>query len=167
MTLAIGLFVIAALLIAALGGYALYLWRRVWRNERLQAEARTQQQTALAEDLRILASCLLEEQVPLIEGAIRIKVLLDNYDVALGQHPRCQVFQQLFEATEQVPTHAAWKALDKPSSCSTRPRLDVRPVGCSTKLCQNPATRPDRPIFFAARPLICQYHPLPSSLRSL
>lgn len=113
MTLAIGLFVIAALLIAALGGYALYLWRRVWRNERLQAEARTQQQTALAEDLRILASCLLEEQVPLIEGAIRIKVLLDNYDVALGQHPRCQVFQQLFEATEQVPTHAAWKALDK------------------------------------------------------
>ena len=113
MTLAIGLFVIATLLIAALGGYALYLWRRVWRNERLQAEARTQQQTALAEDLRILASCLLEEQVPLIEGAIRIKVLLDNYDVALGQHPRCQVFQQLFEATEQVPTHAAWKALDK------------------------------------------------------
>src|SRR3546814_19531684 len=80
MTLAIGLFVIAALLIAALGGYALYLWRRVWRNERLQAEARTQQQTALAEDLRILASCLLEEHFPLIEGAIRIKVLIDNYD---------------------------------------------------------------------------------------
>ena len=51
MTLAIGLFVIATLLIAALGGYALYLWRRVWRNERLQAEARTQQQTAQAEDL--------------------------------------------------------------------------------------------------------------------
>ena len=40
-------------------------------------------------------------------------MLLDNYDVTLGQHPRCQVFQQLFDATEQVPTHAAWKALDK------------------------------------------------------
>ncbi|HAW62286.1 MAG TPA: DUF2489 domain-containing protein, partial [Pseudomonas sp.] len=113
MSLFLGLLVIAVLLVAALAGYALYLWRRVWRNERLQAEARAQQQTALAEDLRILASCLLDEQLPLIEGAIRIKVLLDNYDVTLGQHPRCQVFQQLFDATEQVPTHAAWKALDK------------------------------------------------------
>lgn len=113
MSLFLGLLVIAVLLVVALAGYALYLWRRVWRNERLQAEARAQQQTALAEDLRILASCLLDEQLPLIEGAIRIKVLLDNYDVTLGQHPRCQVFQQLFDATEQVPTHAAWKALDK------------------------------------------------------
>lgn len=78
MTLALGLFVVAALLIVALGGYALYLWRRVWRNERLQVEARAKQQTALAEDLRILASCLLDGQLPLIEGAIRIKVLLDN-----------------------------------------------------------------------------------------
>ena len=113
MTLSVSLFAAATLLIAALAGYALYLWRRVWRNERQQAELKEKQQTALAEDLRILASCLLDEQLPLIEGAIRIKVLLDNYDAELGQHPRCQVFQQLFEATEQVPTHAAWKALDK------------------------------------------------------
>lgn len=113
MTLSMSLFAAATLLIAALAGYALYLWRRVWRNERQQAELKEKQQTALAEDLRILASCLLDEQLPLIEGAIRIKVLLDNYDAELGQHPRCQVFQQLFDATEQVPTHAAWKALDK------------------------------------------------------
>jgi len=122
MTLSSSLFVIAALLIAALAGYALYLWRRVWRNERQQAEAREKQQTALAEDLRILASCLLDEQLPLIEGAIRIKVLLDNYDIALAQDVRCQVFQQLFEATEQVPTHAAWKALEK----SERRRHEAR-----------------------------------------
>lgn len=104
---------IAALLIIALAGYALHLWRRVWRNERLLKEAQSQRHAALAEDLRILASSLLDEQLPLIEGAIRIKVLLDNYDFALGQDPRCQVFQQLFDATSQVPTHAAWTALDK------------------------------------------------------
>ncbi|MCW3148926.1 DUF2489 domain-containing protein [Stutzerimonas stutzeri] len=111
--LALVLLIGALLLILALGGYALYLWRRVWRNERAVAEAQAQRHAALAADLRVLASSLLDEQLPLIEGAIRIKVLLDNYDSALGQDPRCQVFQLLFEATEQVPTHAAWKALDK------------------------------------------------------
>ena len=156
MTLSVSLFAAATLLIAALAGYALYLWRRVWRNERQQAELKEKQQTALAEDLRILASCLLDEQLPLIEGAIRIKVLLDNYDAELGQHPRCQVFQQLFEATEQVPTHAARKARTRASAvatkrssarwnCGTRQRRAARPVGCSTRLCQNRATRPDRP----------------------
>ncbi|TLX55177.1 DUF2489 domain-containing protein [Stutzerimonas nosocomialis] len=111
--LAIALSIVAVLLIAALAGYALHLWRRVWHGEQQRADAQAQRQIALAEDLRILASSLLDEQVPLIEGAIRIKVLLDNYDANLGQDPRCQVFQQLYDATEHVPTHAAWKALDK------------------------------------------------------
>ncbi|TLX60025.1 DUF2489 domain-containing protein [Stutzerimonas nosocomialis] len=111
--LAIALSIIAVLLIAALAGYALHLWRRVWHGEQQRADAQAQRQIALAEDLRILASSLLDEQVPLIEGAIRIKVLLDNYDANLGQDPRCQVFQQLYDATEHVPTHAAWRALDK------------------------------------------------------
>lgn len=111
--IAIALLVAGLLLIAALAGYALHLWRKVWRREQQLAAMQAQQHAALAADLRVLAGCLLEEQVPLIEGAIRIKVLLDNYDSSLGQDPRCQVFQILFEATEQVPTHAAWKALGK------------------------------------------------------
>lgn len=110
---AAGLLLVGALLIAALAGYALFLWRRVWRNEREHAEAQARQHAELGADLRILASSLLDEQLPLIEGAIRIKVLLDNYDISLSQDPRCAVFQTLYEATAQIPTHAAWKALDK------------------------------------------------------
>lgn len=101
------------LLIAALSVYAVHLWRRVWSREQQLADQQAQQHAALAADLRVLAGSLLAEQVPLIEGAIRIKVLLDNYDANLGQDPRCQVFQRIFDATEQVPTHSAWKALDK------------------------------------------------------
>ncbi len=114
---ATGLLLVGALLVAVLAGYALYLWRRVWRNERQQAvqqaEAQARQHADLAADLRILASSLLDEQLPLIEGAIRIKVLLDNYDTNLSQDPRCEVFQTLYDATAQIPTHAAWKALEK------------------------------------------------------
>ncbi len=100
-------------LIGGLGGYALYLWRRVWAQQRRQALAERERHERLGGDLQILASSLLDEQLPLIEGAIRIKVLLDNYDSALSQDARCQVFHLLFEATAQVPTHADWKALDK------------------------------------------------------
>ncbi|WP_417701495.1 DUF2489 domain-containing protein [Pseudomonas sp.] len=101
------------LLIAALAAYAWHLWRRVWANQRVHEQAQQERQQRIGGDLHILASSLLDEQLPLIEGAIRIKVLLDNYDSALSNDNRCQVFHLLFEATAEVPTHAAWKALDK------------------------------------------------------
>ncbi len=105
--------IVSALLITALVLYALHLWRRVWAKEKVQAEAHSIQRERLADDLRILTSSLLDGQLPLIEGAIRIKVLLDNYDNSLSQHQRCEVFHLLFAATAQVPTHVEWKALEK------------------------------------------------------
>lgn len=112
-TLTLSLLLAGLLLIAALAVYAWHLWRRVWAQQRAQDEAREERQDRLGGDLNILASSLLYEQLPLIEGAIRIKVLLDNYDSALSNDSRCQVFHLIFDATADVPTHAAWKALDK------------------------------------------------------
>ena len=103
----------SAVLIAALALYALKLWRRVWSQEKAQAAALDKQRERIGGDLHILASSLLEGQLPLIEGAIRIKVLLDNYDSSLSQDQRCEVFHLLFAATAQVPTHSEWKALEK------------------------------------------------------
>ncbi len=111
--LAISLLLLALALIAGLALYAWVLWRKVWRNQRARDAAEASRHQALADDLRVLASCLLDEQVPLIEGAIRIKVLVDNFDPQLTQDPHLQVFHQLYEATRHVPTHEAWKALDK------------------------------------------------------
>lgn len=112
-TLTLSLLLAGLLLIAALAVYAWHLWRRVWAQQRAQNEAHEERQDRLGGDLNILASSLLDEQLPLIEGAIRIKVLLDNYDSALSNDSRCQVFHLIFDATADVPTHAAWKALDK------------------------------------------------------
>ncbi|KFX68707.1 hypothetical protein TMS3_0114515 [Pseudomonas taeanensis MS-3] len=112
-TLSLVLLVTGVALLTALALYALYLWRRVWAQQRNQELATNERRERLAGDLQILAGSLLDGQLPLIEGAIRIKVLLDNYDSALSQDTRCQVFHQLFEATAQVPTHGDWKALDK------------------------------------------------------
>ena len=112
-TLTLTLLLAGLLLIAALAAYAWHLWHRVWAQQRARDEAQEERQERLGGDLNILASSLLDEQLPLIEGAIRIKVLLDNYDSALSNDSRCQVFHLIFDATADVPTHAAWKALDK------------------------------------------------------
>ncbi len=107
------LLALALLIIAGLAAYALWLWRRVWRRQRQQADAEQHHHEQLAGDLRILAGSLLDEQLPLIEGAIRIKVLMDNYDPQLSQDPRCAVFHDLYAATAHVPTHGDWMALDR------------------------------------------------------
>lgn len=100
-------------LILGLAIYALSLWRRVWARQRAEKAAAEVRRQQLGEDIGLLASSLLDEQVPLIEGAIRIKVLLDHYDSRLNGDARCLVFHRLFEATADVPTHAAWKALPR------------------------------------------------------
>ncbi|WXL24162.1 DUF2489 domain-containing protein [Ectopseudomonas mendocina] len=97
----------------ALAVYALHLWRKVWRQQQAHREKRLAQHERLAGDLRILANSLLDGQLPLIEGAIRIKVLLDNYDYQLNQNQPCDVFKRIYAATAHIPTHQGWKALSK------------------------------------------------------
>lgn len=109
--LSIGLLLAGVVVVLVLGGYALHLWRRVWAQQKAYTAAESERQQRLHDDLRILAGSLLDEQMPLIEGAIRIKVLLDNYDIALSSDEHCRVFHALFDATSGIPTHAAWKQL--------------------------------------------------------
>lgn len=105
------LLALALSVIVGLAIYALRLWRQVWQRQRQQQELSRQRRARLGGDLHILASSLLDGQLPLIEGAIRIKVLIDNYDPQLSQHAASSVFHVLYDATRDVPTHAAWKAL--------------------------------------------------------
>lgn len=113
----------ALTVIAGLAAYALWLWRQVWQRQRRQQALLRQRRERLGGDLRILASSLLDGQLPLIEGAIRIKVLIDNYDVSLSQNDRSAVFHRLYDATHDVPTHAAWKALSQEERAHYRSRF--------------------------------------------
>ena len=109
--LSLPLLIAALAIIAGLAGYALWLWRQVWQRQRQQQALNHQRRERLGEDLHILAGSLLDGQLPMIEGAIRIKVLIDNYDTQLSQDTHSAVFHTLYEATLDVPTHAAWQAL--------------------------------------------------------
>jgi hypothetical protein len=104
---------LALFILLALAAYALHLWRKIWSQEKALKQARLARHKRLGDDLQILAKSLLDGQLPLIEGAIRIKVLLDSYDVQLSQNKQCAVFQLIYDATSHIPTHAGWKALSK------------------------------------------------------
>lgn len=109
--------------IAALAFYAWVLWRRVWRQRQMLERAQQERDQRLTEDIRFLAQSLQTGQVPVIEGSIRIKVLLDNYGRALPDHVDTQVFTVLFDATSDIPTHQGWKALSKPERNDYRLRM--------------------------------------------
>ena len=111
-------------LIVALATYAWVLWRRVWRQRR-QLERMTQERDArLAEDIRFLAQSLVTGQVPLIEGSIRIKVLLDNYGGVRREEIDTEVFTLLYDETADIPTHQQWKDLPKTERSAYRQRME-------------------------------------------
>jgi len=64
--------------------------------------------------LNILTDALVNGQVGVIEGAIRVKALLDYYDPSLVKDPAHEVFVTIHTQTEHIPIKEAWKQLDKP-----------------------------------------------------
>jgi hypothetical protein len=100
-----------AIFILALAVYSFILWRRVWQTEQQRKQQRTVQKKQLHDDLVVLTDSFISEQMPWAEGCIRIKVILDHYDFELGMQSDYHVLHQVFNATENVPTHDAWRAL--------------------------------------------------------
>ncbi len=104
---------VGTLLVLALAAYALYVWRKVWQQRKQLENHQQEVASKLAGDLKILCGSLLDEQMPWIEGCIRLKVILEHYNFELSHDEAYSVFQEVFFATEHIPTHEAWKALDK------------------------------------------------------
>lgn len=101
------------LLCLSLAAYAWHLWRKVWQHRQRLDGFQNEVSGKLAEDLKILCNSLLDGQVPWVEGCIRLKVILEHYDYALSHEEPYAIFQEVFVATEHIPTHDDWKALDK------------------------------------------------------
>ena len=106
-----GLLLAGLLIIIALAGYALTLWRRVWRTRAEQQQQQDGRDKRLAEDIQFIGQSLLNGQVPLIEGSIRIKVLLDNYAGPRRSDLDVTIFTEIYDQTAHIPTHTGWKQL--------------------------------------------------------
>ena len=56
---------------------------------------------------------MLDEQVELSEGCIRLKVLLDHVAPNLHEDARFSIFNTMYESLKHMPTHEARKQTDK------------------------------------------------------
>ncbi len=100
-------------IILALALYAAFLWLQVRRRTQTEQSLRREREQRLAADIEFLAQSLASGQLPPIEGAIRIKVLLDNYTGPRREALDLTVFETVYDATAHIPTHQAWKDLPR------------------------------------------------------
>src|SRR5690606_10831940 len=106
---------VAGLIIAiALAVYALVLWRKPWAAHQAKVEQARERNERHTQDIQFLAQSLINGQLPLVEGSIRIKVLLDNYSGPRSADLNVGVFEVIYDATAHIPTHQQWKDLPSP-----------------------------------------------------
>lgn len=84
------------------------------RAQHLQQEAKqVERRKYLIDSIKVIATTMLEDQVELSEGCIRIKVLIDHLDASLHEQDAFKIFEQMYRDTEHMPTHQARKNTDK------------------------------------------------------
>ncbi|MGC3872376.1 DUF2489 domain-containing protein [Halomonas sp. GXIMD04776] len=106
-----GLLGIAIIVIIGLAGYALTLWREVKRRRTFREEEVRRANDNCLESLDVIARAMLAEQVDLIEGSLRCKVLLEIIDPALLERPTFKPFDDVHQRTAHLHTHSARREL--------------------------------------------------------
>lgn len=119
-SLLITLSVVAFIVIAALAGVAAYyVWQVKKQNAQLKEEQEAQKKAwrekkeELAKDIRFIAHSMVQQQCEITEGCMRIKVLMDHLDGDLQFKPEFKTIQQVFSLTSDMPTHQAYKDLNR------------------------------------------------------
>lgn len=98
-------------IIAGLAAYAVTLRREVRRREAFRQEEEQRARDNCLENLELVASALLQEQVDVTEGAWRCKVLLEILEPSLLEREAFRPFGEVHERTRHLHTHEARQAL--------------------------------------------------------
>ncbi len=110
---------IGLVLIVGLAAIIWVTWRDLKKLKAAQAKHQAEQQQELdkhrrylVESMQVIAKTMLDDQLELSEGCIRIKVLLDNYDADLHRLDKFRVFNLMYQGLSHMPTHEARKQTD-------------------------------------------------------
>ena len=112
--------IIPVSIICVLGLYALILHLKV-REQNLQRKSNAdilskqlvKRQAEFKESIRVIASAIVQNQVSLTEGAIRINKLSSLLEGALSADKAYEVFSRLTDATAHIPILENWTKLTK------------------------------------------------------
>lgn len=112
------LVIVGLTIIGILAGYALFLTREVKEKQRQQENAlqklsneAAEQRLRINRSIQIIAQGLLDDQLSLTEGAIRIRGLLDILSIDGGLREEFKAFDLLADSTGHIPILDQWKAL--------------------------------------------------------
>ena len=104
---------LGALVVIALAVYAWNLWQGVWRRDSESVVRKASAHEDQVNSVRVLAKSLLDGDLNLSEGAIRLKVLLDHLQPdGSGQRDYPDVYA-LHDAIAHMPRGAARKACSR------------------------------------------------------
>ncbi|MGM0571044.1 DUF2489 domain-containing protein [Marinobacter sp.] len=89
--------------------------RQIREHRRQQERQRTfqmERRQNMIESIRILAMAIEEDQVEYSEACLRIKGLLDHVDPRLLEQPPYQIFLEIHDSIQHMPTHRARQQTD-------------------------------------------------------
>ncbi|MAD58018.1 MAG: hypothetical protein CMK44_05520 [Porticoccus sp.] len=117
--------IIAVSIIFILGLYALILHLKI-RKQSLQRKNNVdilskhlvKRQDEFKESIRVIASAIVQDQICLTEGAIRINKLSSHLDSNLSDDIAYEVFSELTKATAHIPILENWIKLTKEEQAS-------------------------------------------------
>lgn len=101
----------ATLVVAGLSFYAWSLWREVRRREAFREDEIRRAHEQCLFSLEAISGAMLAEQMDLVEGALRCKVLLEIIDPGLMEREAFRPFAAVHGQTAHLHTHSARKAL--------------------------------------------------------
>lgn len=127
---------IALLIIVKLAFVAFHLWKKVWQQQADQELAtenavkkRQESQAYIIESIQVICKTLINEEMNLSEGAIRLKVLADNLNFSDEERSKFKAIESLYELVSALDTHEARKELPK----KDRMRQDLQREKAETK----------------------------------
>jgi len=78
------------------------------------AEEAAKNRAYLLESSKAIANAILnDDKITLTEGCIRIKVMIDNLNPQLHQHPHYSVFEEVYNRTSHIPILSDWRELER------------------------------------------------------
>ena len=111
------IFILAGSIVSVL--LVVFIHRQIINLKRIETTKKNLQQRTEAtrahviSSIKLLARCILADQVEFSEACIRIKVLLDNLAPDIHREPEYAIFNEIYESTSHMPTHEARKKVDR------------------------------------------------------
>ena len=125
-TTALMLLGVGLAIIAGLAAYAFTLRQELRRRRAFREEEERRARDNCLENLELVASALLQEQVDVTEGSWRCKVLLELLDPRLMERDAFRAFDEVHARTRHLHTHQARQSLSpKARFQEDRERLTV------------------------------------------